>query len=87
MNTAVLPIKNSFLLDNYWGLIKNLDREQKIQLAARLTHEIAEADNSPADPAALVDRFCGAWQSVQNADKIAAEIRSGRTFTRTIESL
>jgi hypothetical protein len=76
---------NTVFLDNYFGLIKGLTREQKIQLAAKLTHEIAETTDEHTHDMDLVDKFCGAWKSEKDADEIIAEIRAARNFTRTIE--
>jgi hypothetical protein len=73
-------------LDNYFGLMKSLSREHKIQLAAKLTQEIAEEADGHTDEMVLVDKFCGAWKSEKNADEIIAEIHADRTFTRIIEN-
>jgi hypothetical protein len=72
-------------LENYLGLTKGLTREQKIQLAAKLTHEIAEATDDHTTDMDLVDKFCGAWKSEKDADEIITEIRASRNFNRTIE--
>ncbi|MDR3343849.1 MAG: hypothetical protein LBT14_13930 [Treponema sp.] len=75
----------ALLLDNYLGLMKGLSRENKIQLVAKLTREIAEEKDDP-NKMDLVDKFCGVWQSEKSADEIVAEMRADRTFTRTLDS-
>jgi phenylpyruvate tautomerase PptA (4-oxalocrotonate tautomerase family) len=78
--TVKIDDVNTLFLDNYLGLIKGLTREQKIQLAARLTHDIAETTNEHINDMDLVDKFCGAWKSEKDADEIITEIRTARNF-------
>jgi hypothetical protein len=86
METIALETGNTAsLLDNYLGLMKGLNREYKIQLAAKLTREIAEEKDDHANAMDIVDKFCGVWKSKKSADEIVAEIRADRAFTRTIE--
>jgi hypothetical protein len=89
MKTIALEMGNTVntvsLLDNYLGLMKGLNREYKIQLAARLTREIAEEKDDHTNKMDIVDKFCGVWQSEKSADEIVAAIDADRTFTRTIE--
>jgi hypothetical protein len=76
---------NTLFLGNYFGLIKSLTREQKIQLAEKITQEIAKTTDEHINDMDLVDKFCGAWKPVKDADKIITEIRTSRNFNRTIE--
>jgi len=89
MKTIALETGNTAntvsLLDNYLGLMKGLNREYKIQLAAKLTREIAEEKDDHTNAMDIVDKFCGVWKSKKSADEIVAEIRADRAFTRTIE--
>jgi hypothetical protein len=88
MNTMTLETENAkaALLDNYFGLMKGLSREHKMQLAAKLTNEIAAESDGHTGEIDMVDKFCGAWKSEKDADEIIAEIHADRTFTRVIES-
>ena len=73
------------LADTYFGFLKHLKREQKIQVVYELVRDIAdcqiEQENSPCS----VDKFCGAWKSEKNAEEIISEIRNARLFNREIE--
>jgi hypothetical protein len=84
MNTITIEGKNDkslsvdqSLLDNYFGLLKSLSRETKIQLTAKLTRNIADETDLHTNK---IDRFCGAWKSEKTAEEIIAEIRADRTF-------
>jgi len=74
---------NAILIENYFGLLNSLSRENKIKLIARLSNsildEISEEEN-------VIDRFFGAFKSDKSAEEIINEIRDSRTFTRTIEA-
>jgi hypothetical protein len=87
VRTSTVKAENddTLLVDNYFGLIKTLNREQKIQLAAKITHSIAQEINGGNNGPDTVDKFYGAWKSEKEADEIAAGIRADRTFTRNIE--
>ena len=71
------------LIDNYFGLIDSLTRENKIKLMARLSASIAEEKEEEKD---VVDMFFGAFKSKESAEKIISKIRAGRSFNRKIES-
>ncbi|MDR3340789.1 MAG: hypothetical protein LBT25_12000 [Candidatus Symbiothrix sp.] len=74
---------NTFVVDNYLGLLKGLSRENKIKLIAKLANEIIEETGKREN---VVDKFFGAFESDKSAEEIIAEIRNNRNFNRTLES-
>jgi transposase-like protein len=74
---------NTFIIDNYLGLLRSLSRENKIKLAAGLINDIAEESDKKTD---VINRFFGAFQSDKSAEEMIAEIRESRNFNRTIEA-
>jgi hypothetical protein len=70
---------NTALLDNYFGLIKNLSPEIKINLIEMIAITLKE--NVTSNKSSLTDAF-GAWKSKKSADEIIAELRENRHFNR-----
>jgi hypothetical protein len=75
---------NSILIDNYFGLLNSLSRENKIKLIAKLSNSIVEEDSENEN---VIDRFFGAFKSEISAEEIIKEIRESRVFNRSIEEL
>lgn len=71
------------LADYYFGFLKNLNHESKLDLIAKLSQSMKE-DISEKE-VSLKDLF-GAYQSKESADEIITEIRSSRSFNRHTES-
>ena len=71
------------LIDNYFGLLSGLSRENKIKLIARLSNSIVDEVSEKED---VVDRFFGAFKSDKSAEEIINDIRESRTFNRKIEA-
>ncbi len=71
---------NTTLLDNYFGLIRNLSPEIKLGLIEKIKKTLGN------DKTSLSEAF-GAWKSKKSADDIILELRENRKFNRTIESL
>ena len=71
------------LADYYFGFLKNLNQESKLDLIAKLSQSVKEDISGQEIP--LRDLF-GAYQSKESADEIIEEIRSSRNFNRHIES-
>ena len=69
---------NTALIDNYFGLVNSLDRENKIKLMAKLSISIADEKVGKDDKKNVVDRFFGAFKSKKNTDEIISKIREGR---------
>ena len=74
---------NTILIDNYFGLLSSLSRENKIKLIAKLSNSIVD---DVADKGDVVDRFYGAFKSDKSAEEIIKEIRDSRTFNRELEA-
>ncbi|AOR29330.1 hypothetical protein OAD49_01635 [Flavobacteriaceae bacterium] len=75
---------NTALLDNYFGLIKNLSPEIKINLIEKIAKTLK--GNVTSSNSSLTDAF-GAWKSKKSADEILIELRDHRNFDRQIEAL
>jgi predicted metal-binding transcription factor (methanogenesis marker protein 9) len=73
----------TILIDNYFGLLSSLSRENKIRLIARLSNSIVDEAEEKEN---VVDKFFGAFKSSKSADEIIKEIRESRTFNRQIET-
>jgi hypothetical protein len=71
---------NSVMLDNYFGLLKGLSRENKIKLAAGLINDVAEDTGEKPN---VINRFFGAFQSDKSAEEMIDEIRESRNFSQT----
>ena len=74
---------NTVLIDNYYGLLRSLSKENKIKLIAKLSDSIIEETTENEN---LIDKFFGAFKSEKSAEELIKEIRDSRTFNRTIEA-
>ncbi len=72
------------VIDNYFGLLAGLSRENKIKLVAKLSNDIAKEVSMKSD---IVDTFFGAFKSDKDTDTLIKEIRDSRVFSRTVEAL
>jgi hypothetical protein len=70
------------MVDNYFGLINGLSRENKLALIAKISSSMIEPETKD-NP---VDRFFGSFISEKSAEEIISEIRESRTFNRKIVS-
>lgn len=75
---------NISLAEYYFGLLKNLNAESKLDLISKLSHSLKKVD-TPASVS--LQSLFGAYKSEDSAETIIEEIRSSRNFTRNIESL
>ena len=73
------------MVDDYYGLLRNLSKETKLKLIEKLSNSITE--NTVSENDSLVDKFFGAFKSDKSAEEIIKEIKESRTFNRTIEAL
>lgn len=71
------------LIDNYFGLLRSLSRENKIKLIAKLSNSIVEEGTEKEND---IDRFFGAFKSEKSAEEIIKDIRASRKFNHKIES-
>jgi len=75
---------NTTFIESYFGLIRNLSPELKLDLIERLSKTIK------GDLSRKKDSFksaFGAWKSDKSADEIIIELREKRNFNRQIEAL
>lgn len=80
---AMKPNTSTILIDNYFGLLSSLSKENKMRLIAKLSNSIVEEATMEEN---LADRFYGAFKSEKSAEDNIQEIRESRTFNRTIEA-
>lgn len=66
---------NNILIDNYFGLLSGLGRENKIRLIARLSNSIIEEKNNKT---AIIDKFFGSFISDKTAEDLIDEIKNSR---------
>jgi hypothetical protein len=81
MNTSS---QNINLADYYFGFLKNLNPNSKLDLISNLSQSLK--DNDTISDTSLQSLF-GAYKSEETADEIIAEIRNSRVFNRNIEPL
>ncbi len=72
------------LADYYFGFLKNLNPDSKLDLISKLSLSLKE--NEATTETSLQSIF-GAYQSNDSAEEIIAEIRTSRTSNRNIEQL
>jgi len=70
------------IADTYFGLIKNLSPDVKLDLIEKLTKTLkGDFIQGKTD----FKKAFGAWKSEESADEIILEIRNNRNFNRQIE--
>ena len=81
MNTS---IQNTSLADYYFGLLKNLNADNKLDLISKLSQSLKQANKT--DEISLQSLF-GAYKSSESAEEIIAELKASRLSNRNIEGL
>ena len=81
MNAANLNIN---LIDSYFGLLKNLSTDNKLELIAKLSNSMKSAPKTETSP---LSSLYGAFSSDKDAEELAADIKKARTFNRKREEL
>jgi hypothetical protein len=71
------------LIENYFGLLNGLSKENKLRLIAKLSNSVADEVVKNDD---VVDKYFGAFKSDKSAEEIIKEIRESRNFNRSIEA-
>lgn len=74
---------SSALIENYFGLLNGLSKENKLRLIAKLSNSVADEVVKNED---IVDKYFGAFKSDKSAEEIIKEIRESRNFNRSIEA-
>lgn len=67
----------------YLSLLKNMSRDGKLDLIARLSQSLK---SKPEEPSSM-SYFYGAWDAEESAEDMIEDLRKARTFNRNIESL
>jgi hypothetical protein len=75
---------NTNFIETYFGLMKNLSPDIKLDIIGKLTKTIK--DDLTGKNTSLKNSF-GAWQSENSAEEIIKELRESRNFNRHIEAL
>lgn len=70
------------LADYYFGFLKNLNSDSKLDLISKLSQSIKE--NQIAPSTSLQSLF-GAYKSDETAEEIIAELKASRVFNKNIE--
>ena len=81
MNTSSQHIN---LAEYYFGLLKNLNADSKLDLISKLSQSLKEKET--ISEISLQSLF-GAYKSDETADEIIAELRASRVFNRNNEKL
>lgn len=76
---------NVDIADNYWGMIKNLSTDVRLELISRISNSL-KSDISVEKTDSWKLLF-GAFESSQSADEIIEDIRKSRYTNREIEAL
>ena len=80
----ISPTQHNSLADYYFGFLKNLNPDSKLDLISKLSQSLKETDTIPSTS---LQSLFGAYKSDETADEIIAELRSSRVFNRNIDSL
>lgn len=79
-----LKVTDINLIDSYFGLLKNLSADSKLELIARLSKSMKSAKGVKSDS---LKSLYGAFVSKQTAEEMIREIRNARSFNRKREGL
>lgn len=70
--------------DYYFGFLKNLNPDSKLDLIAKLSQSLKKKDEAPE---VSLQSLFGAYQSEETADEIIEQLRASRVFNRNRETL
>jgi hypothetical protein len=73
-----------FTVDSYFGLLKNLSQESKLELIARLSNSLKKG-KKPSKRS--VSNLFGSLKTKSSAEQLILEIKAARTFKRKSVSL
>ena len=71
------------MVDNYFGLLNGLSKENKLRLIAKLSNSMADEVVKNED---RIDKYFGAFISDKSAQEIIKELRESRNFNRSVEA-
>jgi len=78
-----MEVKN-LIADNYFGMIKNLSAEVKLELISRISDSLRGFSTPKNDS---WKKLFGAYDSKQSAEEIIEDLRNSRFTNREIEGL
>jgi hypothetical protein len=77
-------LQNTSLVNYYFGFLKNLKHDSKLDLISKLSESLKT--NQTSENISLLSLF-GAYKSNDSAEEIIEQLRASRTFNRNTESL
>jgi len=80
----ISPSKHISLADYYFGFLKNLNADSKLDLISKLSQSLKDSEQ-PVNTS--LQSLFGAYKSEESAEEIIASIRASRISNRNIESL
>ncbi|MFP5042477.1 hypothetical protein [Parasediminibacterium sp. JCM 36343] len=72
------------IADYYFGFLKNLNTNSKLDLISKLSQSLKESDKVEETS---LDSLFGAYKSDETAEEIIEGLRASRVFNRNIEPL
>lgn len=75
---------NINIVEYYFGFLKNLKHESKLDLIAKLSESLKMSEKKEG---VSLESLFGAYKSDETAEQIIYEIRASRTFNRNTETL
>ena len=78
------PTQHISPADYYFGILKNLNSESKLDLISKLSQSLKA---SRTDHKTSLKSIFGSYKSEDTAEEIIAELRTSRVFKRNIEML
>lgn len=82
-NKVTVSTQDTRCADYYFGVLKNLDANSKLDLIAKLSQSLKTDETH----ATSLESLFGAYQSEETADEIIAKLRASRVSNRNIEPL
>jgi hypothetical protein len=80
----ILRSQHNDIADYYFGVLKNLSADSKLDLISKLSQSLKESETKPE---ITLQSLFGALKSDETAEQIIENIRASRVFNRTIETL
>ena len=74
----------NLIVDNYFGMIKNLSADVKLELISRISDSLRKTSNQENDS---WKNLFGAFNYEQSAEEIIEDLRKSRFTNRQIEDL
>jgi len=78
-----MSIKNPSLANYYFGFLKNLNPDTKLDLISKLSQSLKESE---AVPEISLQSLFGAYKSDETAEEIIEGIRSSRVSNRKVQT-